>query len=425
MKYSQSISLATHFLLLNVQNIDAFSSSSSENMSPKKVNGMKRRTFVSDGVDVMQSFDPLEDPSKPEQVHTLILGTMPSEKSFGNGLSSKDILLRGGDGPQNYGHPRNSFWNIVGSSFGFCRHQLPYPQQVKTLIGRGYAVWDVLQEAKRKGSLDSNLVKGSLRPTDIPKFIVDHPNLTRFVFAANSAEIFCRKDVWASWLDLGAARTIIRTTAKTSNRVVKVQFWIQDEDSNPYTFRRTHQIFGRRRGVSIGPLSSSGDASDDDKEVTKRTIELIVMPSTSPANASSRPPEKEQVWHKAAYGLTEPPSTYVCPGCQSCATINDDVAKESRSFRTNKKRKGASTMAAPSFEVGASTMAAPSSEEYNKESGLEEGVERHWFQDCPYRENWRLAKLTANKKKQKGKTAKTTSMDFVSPDSIDPFDWYT
>ena len=54
-------------------------------------------------------------PSTDVQVHTLILGTHPSAKSlaaegnvdsYSKPLSWKEILLRGGSGPQNYGHSR-------------------------------------------------------------------------------------------------------------------------------------------------------------------------------------------------------------------------------------------------------------------------------------------------------------------------------
>ena len=61
---------------------------------------------------VTQSLDPIvqASPADPE-VHTLILGTHPSIKSFASAaeLSESDIALRGGAGPQAYGNPRNTF----------------------------------------------------------------------------------------------------------------------------------------------------------------------------------------------------------------------------------------------------------------------------------------------------------------------------
>jgi hypoxanthine-DNA glycosylase len=407
------------------------SSSLSQNMQPpKRSNGIsttkQTRAVFSDGKAILQSFDPLEDPTKPEQVHTLILGTMPSEKSFGNNLSERDILLRGGDGQQNYGHPRNSFWNIVGSAFGFCRHQLPYREQVKTLVGHGYAVWDVLHEAQRKGSLDCDLVKGSLRPTDIPRFIMEHPNLTRLVFAANSAEVFCKPDVWAGWLDTGSASTLTssnpaeRNAGTTTNTTISVRFWIQDQDSNPDTFGRTNKIFGRKRGVSVGPPpSGEWDASSDDDAVAPpRNMELIVMPSTSPANANNRPPEKEKTWHRAAYRMSEPPDTYICPGCHGTSTNKVVVATESPYFASSSSRKRRNGAAIHDVAVESVK------DHQNSESRFAGGADRHWFHDCPYREDWKAAKRNTTKKRKGKSLGEIRPIEVVTAEFIDPFEWY-
>lgn len=339
----------------------------------------KKRKYVSDGVDVLESFPALE--GNPLEVHTLILGTLPSDKSYGQDLTEKEILLRGGDGHQNYGHSRNSFWHIIGSAFGFQRHEMPFEEQVKILTDQGYAVWDVLSEAKRKGSLDANLVKGSLAPTDLPQFILDHPKVNRFVFAANSAEVFCKKEVWGDWLASGEAAT--NTTATHGEIIVKTKFWIQGSMLNNETFARTNTIFGKKKAVETidSPTVSytyselctlSGDAEDNgDEKSDRRLIELIVMPSTSPASARMRPPEKEKTWHKACYRMREPPEHYVCPGCehhlQTTCTSRTDLP------------------------------------------------EKHWFEDCPYREDWKKSR------KQKGKKKTDQNID---KDGIDPFYWY-
>ena len=351
----------------------------------------KKRKFISDGLDILESFSALE--GDPLGVHTLILGTLPSDKSYGQNLSKKEILLRGGDGHQNYGHSRNSFWNIVGSAFGFHRHKIGFNDQVNILTDQGYAVWDVLSQAKRKGSLDSNLVKGSLVPTDLPGFILDHPNLNRFVFAANSAEVFCKKEVWADWLATGKANASSATTTRDPDGIdnddnfscdatIETKFWIQGEVLNPETFARTNSIFGKKKTVLI--VDDAAIARSYSKTTTyvehdgtlRRMIELIVMPSTSPANASNRPPEKEKKWHVACYRLREPPEYYICPGCEF-----------------HRKRHGSSATGNDEYEYG-----------------------KHWFHDCPYREDWKAMKKLKSKKSLKKQDA-----DF---DAIDPFGWY-
>jgi hypoxanthine-DNA glycosylase len=352
-----------------------------------------KRKYVSDGLDILESFAPLE--GNPGDVHTLILGTLPSDKSYGQNLSGKEIILRGGDGHQNYGHSRNSFWNIIGSAFGFQRHQTLFEDQVRFLTDEGYSVWDVLSEAKRKGSLDANLVKGSLIPTDLPKFILDHPNLNRFVFAANSAEIFCKKEVWAEWLATGEAKTLCTATStdrvgkngkQAREQIVKTKFWIQGSALNPETFARTNGIFGKKKAVEtiddpalsksyskVSTVFEDDDGSGD--ESMTRVIELIVMPSTSPASARIRPPEKEKKWHTACYRLMEPPKHYVCPGCE--------YRRQEAGQQTSSKRE----------------------------------PDQHWFHDCPYRDDWKVFKKEQNKKK----TSQKTSTD---DDWIDPFYWY-
>ena len=344
----------------------------------------EKRKYVSDGKDLLESFAALEGDRL--HTHTLILGTLPSDKSYGQNLSNKEILLRGGDGHQNYGHSRNSFWHIIGSAFGFQRHRTPFKDQVRILTDEGYSVWDVLSTGKRKGSLDANLVKGSLTPTDLPRFILDHPNLNRFVFAANSAEVFCKQEVWGHWLATGEAKTN-ETVASIGNGenvhkqpcevTVKTKFWMQGSKLNNETFARTNAIFGKKKAVEIVDDLAVSRAyrhgCDKSGDTNRRVIELIVMPSTSPANAMMRPPEKEKKWHIACYRFREPPQHYVCPGCE-------------HHFRT----------------------ATSSNSEYKSE--------KHWFQDCPYREDW---------KKFMKAQSKTKSKEDRKGVKVDPFYWYT
>jgi len=397
--------IATDSSALTAQPINRGEVNDGSNMN--RMSAGKKRKFASDGLDILESFAALE--GDPLDVHTLILGTLPSDKSYGQNLSDKEIVLRGGDGHQNYGHSRNSFWNIVGSAFGFHRHKTPYRMQVQVLTDQGYAVWDVLSKAKRKGSLDTNLVKGSLTPTDLPRFVLDHPNLNRFVFAANSAEVFCKKEIWEDWLNAGeattnAAQSISSKTPKTQKldgnqalddnwceETVGVMFWIRGEALNPATFKQTNSIFGKKKAVAtiddaslVRSFSKSTTPNAGDKvcdgniKKLERTIELIVMPSTSPANARSRPPEKEKKWHVACYRFQEPPKHYVCPGCKH----HHDSQ--------------------PSPVI------------------CDETSSKHWFHDCPYREDWKAAK----KKQKKKPSKKQEPFNDSEVDDIDPFGWY-
>jgi G:T/U-mismatch repair DNA glycosylase len=290
---------------------------------------------------------------------------MQSEKSVAKTLNQKEIVLRGGDGPQFYGDPRSPFWNIVGSAFGFQRCETPFEEQVELLTAKGYSVWNVLSEAQRKGSSVSNIVKGSISPNDIPRFVLDHPKLNRLVFIANSADNFCKRDVWKDWVDTGKA--------STCRERVHTKFWIRGRLLNPGSFERTNAVFGKKKAVEtvdnpavafsysqISTVDDDNNTDDSDQNGReRRLIELIVMPSTSPANVQVRPPEKEKIWHQACYHLQEPPLHYECPGCKLY-----DTSSES---------------------------------------------EKHWFYDCPHRNDWKAYKKEQNKKRS---------------NQIDPFYWY-
>ena len=110
----------------------------------------------------------------------------------------------------------------------------------------------VLLEAKRKGSLDSNLVKGSLTPTDRPGFILDHPNLNRFVFAANSTGVFRKKGILADWLATGEAKT--NTTATSTENVENL-----DDQSCDVTVKKGKtRTFAESSNLSLRALVKEG-----------------------------------------------------------------------------------------------------------------------------------------------------------------------
>jgi len=77
----------------------------------------------------------------------LILGSLPGAASLRLG--------------QYYGHPRNRFWELLGGALGEDLRSLPYPRRLARLKARGVALWDVVAEAHRPGSLDSSIRRAS------------------------------------------------------------------------------------------------------------------------------------------------------------------------------------------------------------------------------------------------------------------------
>lgn len=110
----------------------------------------------------------------------LILGSMPGAES----------LRR----RQYYAHAANQFWPIMGELFGAGR-ELPYERRVETLLGHGIAVWDVLKQCDRAGSLDSAIRRGSEIVNDFARFFERHPIVRAVFFNGGKAESVFLRDV--------------------------------------------------------------------------------------------------------------------------------------------------------------------------------------------------------------------------------------
>lgn len=108
----------------------------------------------------------------------LILGSMPGKASL--------------VADEYYAHPRNAFWTIMGALFG-AGPQLPYPKRVDRLLANGIAVWDVLAQCERPGSLDAAIVGGSEKVNDLPGLIAQLPRLHRVCFNGATAETYFRR----------------------------------------------------------------------------------------------------------------------------------------------------------------------------------------------------------------------------------------
>lgn len=122
------------------------------------------------------SFDPLLS----KTMHTLVLGTMPGQKS---------LQLK-----QYYAHPRNALWPILcaivnGEKPTYKVHQqLSYGERCKLITNAGFGLWDVLASCERPGSLDGNIVRESEYPNDIPALLRQHPDVERIVCNGRTAE---------------------------------------------------------------------------------------------------------------------------------------------------------------------------------------------------------------------------------------------
>jgi double-stranded uracil-DNA glycosylase len=101
----------------------------------------------------------------------LILGSLPGEASL--------------QAQRYYAHPQNQFWRLLGASIGEELNSLDYERRLDRLAARGIALWDVVGEARRQGSLD-----GAIRDATanrLAEYAATHPGLRAVAFNGQTA----------------------------------------------------------------------------------------------------------------------------------------------------------------------------------------------------------------------------------------------
>ncbi|SHN26883.1 hypoxanthine-DNA glycosylase [Duganella sacchari] len=120
-------------------------------------------------------FDPVVNP----HTRLLVLGSLPGEKSLAEG--------------RYYAHKQNAFWYLMSQVIGVDLVPLEYPARLTTLLAHGVGLWDVIAEARRDGSLDSNIKQH--RSNDLPGLIQSLPALTTIGFNGRTAAKVGRKQI--------------------------------------------------------------------------------------------------------------------------------------------------------------------------------------------------------------------------------------
>lgn len=117
-----------------------------------------------------QSFAPVVGPVPK----VLILGSMPGAAS----LKKR----------QYYGHPKNQFWRLLGEASGEDLEGQDYAERLATLKRRGIALWDVLSECSREGSLDADITDE--KPNAIAKLLRETGIKVVFLNGGKAASAF-------------------------------------------------------------------------------------------------------------------------------------------------------------------------------------------------------------------------------------------
>jgi len=123
-------------------------------------------------MDKINSFSPIAD----NNAKILILGSVPSVKSL--------------EKAQFYGHPQNHFWKIIFKIFGE-EYTTDYEAKKSLILKNNIALWDVLYECERKGSMDADIKNA--KPNDIEGLLNSHKNITHIFCNGQTSYKYFRK----------------------------------------------------------------------------------------------------------------------------------------------------------------------------------------------------------------------------------------
>lgn len=222
-----------------------------------------------------------QNPNEPSNadyppVHTLILGTHPSIASLSNN--------------QFYGHALNAFWYIAGDALGFRRNEaispttkkpyalfynhlrydeskiIEYDAQLELFVSQGFALWDIIRECERKGSLDTDINRET--PNSIREFCEERGSVRRIVIAngTTGGKFFVKH--FKDWFVNGG---IVAAQDEMSQRCFK------------------SAMNSAKRAAAVA-------AAD------RPAIEVVCLPSVSPAAAKFTYLEKREAWDRWCFG---------------------------------------------------------------------------------------------------------------------------
>lgn len=130
-------------------------------------------------------------------LHTriLILGSFPGNASLA--------------AQRYYAHPRNQFWPLLSAVLDEPLTDLPYDVRLERLLDRGIGLWDVIDQCRRRGSLDS-----AIRNPLTNDFSLLHdrcPNLHRVCFNGK------KSGQYASFFEDAGFETLVLPSSSPAN----------------------------------------------------------------------------------------------------------------------------------------------------------------------------------------------------------------
>ena len=105
-----------------------------------------------------------------QDARILVLGSLPGQRSM--------------CASEYYAHPQNVFWRIMRELTGADGS---YDQRCEALGAHGIALWDVLANSVRPGSMDSSIQTDTAEANDFDGFFLSHPGIERVCFNGKMA----------------------------------------------------------------------------------------------------------------------------------------------------------------------------------------------------------------------------------------------
>lgn len=161
---------------------------------------------------IKSAFPPVAD----ADTRVLLLGSLPGEKSLAAG--------------EYYANPGNAFWWLLGEVLGESGlRALPYAERLAVLRQHRIGLWDVIESARRQGSLDTAIREATHR--DLAAFALTLPNLRAIGFNGGKAakdgrrQLAAQESRWAL-IDLPSSSGAHASLSKAD----KLVRWRQIED---------------------------------------------------------------------------------------------------------------------------------------------------------------------------------------------------
>jgi len=139
----------------------------------------------------------------------LILGSLPSDISISKG--------------EYYANPQNQFWRIIFTIYNNGVQVVDYKKKLDLLLINKIGLWDVLTEANRPGSLDSNIKQEVLN--DFCGLFMEYPKIRLLAFNGDKAfNLYLKKRAGLPQINL--VRLTSSSSANTSKKLLlKVKEW--------------------------------------------------------------------------------------------------------------------------------------------------------------------------------------------------------